>query len=93
MPKVTCQLNLTLDIPIADHLERLARERYLNPSGIGRLLVEQRLRLETAGWKFEDQDLPTLLETISRLPTDRRDALEGFLRGLAATNAASEPST
>ncbi len=79
MPKATCQLNLTLDVPVAENVERIARSVHLTPSGAGRVLLHQRLALEENGWKLENKDLEKLLGAVCRLNGAQVEALRGFL--------------
>ncbi len=79
MLKIGCQLNLTLDISTAQHIERIAHDAYLRPSGVGRTLLLQRLNLESAGWKVSDKDLGRLLEAVCRLPKDGIEELKEVL--------------
>jgi len=89
MPKATCQLNLTLEVPVAENVERIAREANYRPSGAGRVLLDERLQLEAAGWKLDDGGMRSLLEAVSRLNESQRQALEDFLRKLLSENSAS----
>lgn len=84
MPKPTCQLNLTLDVPTAEWVERIAREVNLRPSGAGRVLLEQRLALEARGWKIADKDLGTILEAICGLNERDLETIKDVLRQLVA---------
>ena len=67
MPKPTCQLNLTLDVPTAEAVEEVAFPAHYRPSGAGKVLLQERLVLAAAGWKIDDKDMGTLLEAICRL--------------------------
>ncbi len=84
MPKATCQLNLTLEVPVAETVERISRDAHLRPSGAGRVLLEQRLALEAAGWRLEDRELNTILEAVCRLKADHLEGLKGYLRGIVS---------
>ncbi len=80
MPKPTCQLNLTLDVPTAEWVERIAREANLRPSGAGRVLLEQRLKLEKAGWGIEDSELAEILNGVAALSEKDREAVRSILK-------------
>lgn len=67
MPKPTCQLNLTLDVSIAEWVERVARTINIRPSGAGRVLLEERLALVDLGWKIGDKEFGSLLGAIVAL--------------------------
>lgn len=67
MPKPTCQLNLTLDVPTAEWVEQLAREVNLRPSGAGRVLLLQRMELANKGWRIDDDELGSILERVASL--------------------------
>jgi hypothetical protein len=92
MPKATCQLNLTLEIPVAEHVEKIAREANLRPSGAGRVLLEQRLALETSGWKIESREMGTLIEAICRLREEDLQSVKELLRGIVAKRGSDEGS-
>jgi len=62
MPRPTCQLNLTLDVPTAEYVEELAFASHKRPSGIGRDLLLERLELAKAGWKDRDDETKELLK-------------------------------
>lgn len=79
MPKATCQLNLTLEVPVAEHVERIARSVHLTPSGAGRVLLQQRLALEETGWRLENKELEKLLHAVSRLNGEQLESLRVFL--------------
>ena len=89
MLKITCQLSLTLDIPTAQHIERIAHDAYLGPGGVGRTLLLQRLALESAGWKVGDNDLGRLLEAVCRLP---KDGVEELAEAIRRLDAQDEPT-
>ena len=55
MPTPTCQLNLTLDVPVAENVENIVFAANHQPSGAGRVVLEERLALESAGWKIADK--------------------------------------
>jgi hypothetical protein len=82
MPKPTCQLNLTLDVPTAEWVERVARDVNLRPSGAGRVLLMQRLELEEAGWKLDNSDLGEILRAIAGLKTDQLKSVKDLLAKL-----------
>mgnify|MGYP003419662461 CR=1 FL=1 len=84
MPKPTCQLNLTLDLPIAEWIERVARTVNIRPSGAGRVLLEERLALEELGWKIGDKEFGKLIETIVGLEEKDLQALKEFVSRLGA---------
>ncbi|MCA9419053.1 MAG: hypothetical protein KC917_22455 [Candidatus Omnitrophica bacterium] len=84
MPKPTCQLNLTLDVPTAEWVERIAREANLRPSGAGRVLLEQRLKLESAGWGIEDSELADILNGVAALNDRDREAVRSIIKKAAA---------
>lgn len=75
MPKATCQLNLTLDVPVAESVEEVARRIKLRPSGAGRVLLMERLELERAGWSATDSDTLQLLARICSLTAEQRNRL------------------
>ncbi|MCG3196906.1 MAG: hypothetical protein GHCLOJNM_01386 [bacterium] len=79
MPKATCQLNLTLEVPVAEHVEQIARSVHLTPSGAGRVLLQQRLALEESGWRLENKEVEKLLNAVSRLNGEQIEALRDFL--------------
>jgi hypothetical protein len=62
-----CQLNLTLEPSVAEHIETIGYNAHLRPSGAGRVLLEQRLALEEAGWSIGNKDLAALLEKVCQL--------------------------
>jgi hypothetical protein len=80
MPRPMCQLNLTLDLPIAESVKRLARERNIPTGRAARFLIEQRLKLEEAGWGPNDRELHELLEQVCSLPEERRGKILKFLK-------------
>ena len=84
MLKAACHLNLTLDVPTTEHLERISDEHYLRPTSAGRILFLQRLALESAGWKIDDKDLGGLLEIVCRLPKGGIEELEQVIRKFGA---------
>jgi hypothetical protein len=84
MPKPTCQLNLTLDVPTAEWVERIARDVNLRPSGCGRVLLEQRLALEARGWRIDDKEMGTVLEAICSLKNKDLEAVKDLLRKLVS---------
>jgi len=67
MPKPTCQLNLTLDVPTAEWVERIAYEAHIRPSGAGRELLLERLQLEEAGWKAGNKEMIKILAAVCKL--------------------------
>jgi transcriptional regulator of acetoin/glycerol metabolism len=75
-----CQLNLTLDLPIAESVKRLARERNVPIGRAARLLVEQRLKLEAAGWGPNDRELFEILKQVCSLPEKERKRISNFLK-------------
>ena len=82
MPTPMCQLNLTLDIPTGQEIERLSKEIYRRESGVGKILLEQRLDLEKAGWKIHDKELAEVLGTAVSLSKEGRMKLMEFIKGL-----------
>jgi hypothetical protein len=62
-----CQLNLTLEPSVAEHVETIGYNAHLRPSGAGRVLLEQRLALEKAGWGIGNKELAGLFEKICRV--------------------------
>ena len=76
MPRPTCQLNLTLNVPVAENVENVAFAANYRPSGAGRVLLEERLALEAAGWKIAAKELGTLLEAVCRLDENGRNAVK-----------------
>lgn len=56
MPRPTCQLNLTLDVPTAERVEEIAFAAHMRPSGTGRDLLLERLELVDAGWGLDDKE-------------------------------------
>lgn len=84
MPKPTCQLNLTLDVPTAEWVERIARSANLRPSGAGRVLLEQRLKLESAGWGIEDSELAEILNGVAALSDRDRETVLNIVKKAAA---------
>jgi hypothetical protein len=96
MPIAKCQLNLTLEVPVAEKVESLGRNSYQPPSRIGRVLLEQRLRLEKAGWRIGDKEMLEILKMVCSLDekgmkklrkhletkTDALDASKSSLEGL-----------
>ena len=87
MPKPTCQLNLTLDVPTAEWVERIAREVHLRPSGVGRVLLLQRLALENQGWKVDDNDLMSILEAVAGLKQEHLQSVKELLGRLGSKSA------
>ena len=86
MPKPTCQLNLTLDVPTAEWVEKIARDANLRPSGTGRILLLQRLALEKKGWNIEDKEMGAILEAVCGLEGNDLEEVKDLLRGLIAKN-------
>jgi len=84
MPKPTCQLNLTLDVPIAEWVERVARTINIRPSGAGRVLLEERLALVDLGWKIGDKEFGSFLGTIVALDDKDLQAVREFVGRLGA---------
>lgn len=84
MPKPTCQLNLTLDLNVAEWIERVAREVNIRPSGAGRVLLEERLALEDLGWKIGDRGLGSLLKSIVALEDRDLQSVKDFVGQLEA---------
>lgn len=80
MPKPTCQLNLTLDVPTAEWVERVARQANVRPSGAGRLLMEERLKLQGAGWELGDAETAELLAGVIGLKPRDREAVRALLK-------------
>ncbi len=80
MPKPTCQLNLTLDVPTAEWVERIARGANLRPSGAGRVLLEHRLKLESAGWAIDDTELGEILNGVAGLNDKDREAVRTIVK-------------
>lgn len=89
MPKATCQLNLTLDVPVAEAVERISNEIHLRPSGGGRVLLLERLELEQRGWKAQDNGLKELLMRICVMDSRQRDLVEEFIAGLGDSSLAT----
>lgn len=83
MVTVTCQLNLTLSVPVAEHVEAVAREAHQRPSGAGRLLLEERLALESAGWDLNNQELMNIYKIIAELDPKKYQRAKEWLRDLA----------
>jgi hypothetical protein len=84
MPKPTCQLNLTLDVPTAEWVENIARDANLRPSGAGRVLLLQRLSLAKKGWDIEDKEMGAILEAVCGLEENDLEEVKDLLRGLIA---------
>jgi len=85
MPRPMCQLNLTLDVPTAQHVENIGFAAHYPPSGAGRILLRERLDLETAGWNIDDEELATILEAVCRVKKDaRQEIIEAISRAAAA---------
>ena len=80
MPKPTCQLNLTLDVPTAERVERIARKAKLRPSGAGRVLLLERLQLESDGWALGDFELSELLRGVVALNERGRREVEQVIK-------------
>jgi len=90
MPKPTCQLNLTLDVPTAEWVERIARDVNLRPSGAGRVLLEQRLALEERGWRIDNKELGRILEAICGLGEKDLEAVKELLRRVVSESASQD---
>lgn len=90
MPKPTCQLNLTLEVPVAEHVEKISREANYRPSGAGRVMLQQRLDLEAAGWKIDDKELFTILESVCRLKPESLKTFAATLRTITTNEASDE---
>jgi len=56
MPRPTCQINVTLDVPTATQIEEIAFSAHKRPSGAGRDLLLERLKLVDAGWGLDDEE-------------------------------------
>ncbi|KXK37890.1 MAG: hypothetical protein DIKNOCCD_01563 [bacterium] len=83
-------MNLTLEVPVAEHVEKISREANYRPSGAGRVMLEQRLALEAAGWKIDNNELFTLLEAVCRLKPENLESIKITMRGLVAKEASDE---
>jgi hypothetical protein len=83
VPKPTCQLNLTLDVPTAEWVERIARDVNLRPSGAGRVLLLQRMALEDKGWKIDDEDVGSILGRVAALEERDLEAVKELLDRVA----------
>lgn len=64
MPNPTCQLNLTLSVPIAELVEKQAFQHNRRPSGYGRELMEERLSLAESGWEIGDSQTFDVISSI-----------------------------
>jgi len=82
MPKATCEINLTLEPSVAEHVEQIARGIYERPTGVGRKLLVERLALESAGWKIGDEGFGRLLEAVCRLSKESVMELSEVIRRL-----------
>lgn len=80
MPRPTCQLNLTLDVPTAEFVEEIAFAVHKRPSGVGRDLLLERLDLEKAGWKSGDSEKMDVLKEVCGLNADSLDKLKKWMR-------------
>ncbi len=80
MPRPTCQLNLTLDVPTAEYVEELAFAAHKRPSGIGRELLLERLELAKAGWKDGDEETKELLKKILSASVQKRNKIEDLVK-------------
>ncbi len=83
MPKPTCQLNLTLDVPTAEWVERIARDVNIRPSGAGKILLLQRMGLESKGWRIDDNDLGSILERVAALGEQDLNSVKELLDRVA----------
>ena len=92
MPKPTCQLNLTLDVPTAECVERIARDVNLRPSGAGRVLLLQRMGLENKGWRIDDDDLGSILERVAALGEQDLNSVKELLDRVAPLPRSELPS-
>lgn len=71
--KRASQFHLRFDLATFDRIETCARKNRMTAYDCGKSLLLERLTLEAAGWKIEDDQLATLLETIVRLPAEARE--------------------
>lgn len=91
MPKQMCQLGLTLDVPTAEWVEEIAKEIDVRPGGCGRILLEQRLALEKAGWKCDNMELGAILEAVVSLDERTRGKLVKLLIERGALSGSGQP--
>jgi hypothetical protein len=75
-----CQLNLTLDVPLAEAVEAIAKGKHVATGRAARILLEQRLKLEKAGWGPNDRDLYEILMQVCSLQEKQRGKLLYFLQ-------------
>ena len=80
MPRPTCQLNLTLDVPTAEYVEEIAFSVHKRPSGVGRDLLLERLELVRAGWKNDDDVVKLVLKEVCELDADGLDKLKKWMK-------------
>ncbi|MCA9445273.1 MAG: hypothetical protein KC964_31080 [Candidatus Omnitrophica bacterium] len=79
MPRPTCQLNLTLDVPTAEYVEEIAFAAHKRPSGVGRDLLLERLELARAGWSVDDRETLSLIKRLLEASSQKRGKIEKIL--------------
>ena len=80
MPRPTCQLNLTLDVPQAERVEEIAFTAHKRPSGTGRDLLLERMKLIDAGWALDDEETLDLLVKVLSASKPKNDKIRDLLR-------------
>jgi len=80
MPRPTCQLNLTLDVPTAEYVEEIAFSVHKRPSGVGRDLLLERLELVRAGWNNDDDDMKEVLKEVAQMDAEGLDKLKRWMK-------------
>lgn len=86
MPRPTCQINVSLDVPQAEWVERIASEINVRPSRAGQVLLRERLTLEKAGWRCDDKAMGEILEAVASLDEKGRRELRNFLEILGVAH-------
>ncbi len=80
MPRPTCQLNLTLDVPTAEVVEQLAFNAHKRPSGAGRDFLLERLKLAKAGWNLDDSEMLELLVKVVQASKSKQDKIRDLVK-------------
>ncbi|MCA9412563.1 MAG: hypothetical protein KC940_08965 [Candidatus Omnitrophica bacterium] len=80
MPKPTCQLNLTLDVPTAERVEEIAFAAHKRPSGAGRDLLLERMKLIEAGWPLEDDETMEFLLKVLSASKPKKDKIRDLVK-------------
>jgi len=80
MPRPTCQLNLTLDVPTAEKVEEIAFAVHKRPSGAGRDLLLERMKLVDAGWGLDDEESMDLLKKVLSASKAKKDKIRDLVK-------------